>query len=181
MKVTLAGVPGSGKSTVRKKLAERYQLDIKGTGDFMRQVAQRYGYNDITRFLVEYVSNHPEIDHEVDQEQKKYGEEHNHFVLDAHLGFHFVPDSIKIFLRCDLEVAAQRILDAKRSTEEASTFEETLTAMKRRIQTMKGNFQKLYGIDFHAAENFDFVVDTSHLNPDQVFEKISHYLDSLPQ
>ena len=56
MKITLAGSPGSGKSTLRRMLAEHYGLKTKGTGDFMRELSRKHGYSDITQFLVEYVS-----------------------------------------------------------------------------------------------------------------------------
>ena len=56
MKITLAGSPGSGKSTLRRMLAEYYGLKTKGTGDFMRELSRKHGYSDITQFLVEYVS-----------------------------------------------------------------------------------------------------------------------------
>jgi len=68
MKITLAGSPGSGKSTLRQMLAEHYGLSTKGTGDFMRKLSRQYGYSDITQFLVEYVSQHPEVDQQVDDE-----------------------------------------------------------------------------------------------------------------
>ena len=76
MKITLAGSPGSGKSTLRNTLAEYYGLKIKGTGDFMRGLSKKHGYSDITKFIAEYVSEHPEMDLEVDEEQRIYGE-HN--------------------------------------------------------------------------------------------------------
>lgn len=178
MKITLAGVPGSGKSTLRNLLADHYDLKTKGTGDFMRSIAQKYGYNDITQFLVKYVSTHPEIDHEVDENQKKYGQENNDFVLDAHLGFLFVPNSIKIFLQCNPEVMAQRIFGAKRETEAAQDLQATMEANQKRVDTMKKNFKKLYGVDIHAETNFDFVIDTSHLSTKEVFEKTADYIDT---
>ena len=55
-------------------------MDVKATGDFMREAAKRHGFSDITKFLVEYVSTHPEVDREVDAEQKRFGENHDHFV-----------------------------------------------------------------------------------------------------
>ena len=60
MKITLAGSPGSGKSTLRNMLAEHYGLKIKGTGDFMRELSKKHGYSDITKFIAEYVSENPE-------------------------------------------------------------------------------------------------------------------------
>lgn len=178
MKITLAGVPGSGKSTLRNTLAQHFNLQTKGTGDFMRSIAQKYGYRDITQFLVEYVSNHPEIDHEVDDAQKEFGKVHDDFVLDAHLGFLFVPDSIKIFLKCDPMVMAQRIFQARRSTESAKNVEETLLANQKRVETMKRNFKKLYDVDAHAESNFDFVIDTTYLTTQQVADGVIAFIDS---
>ena len=178
MKITLAGVPGSGKSTLRQILAKRFNLKIKGTGDFMRTIAQKHGYNDITKFLVEYVSHHPEVDHEVDGEQKRYGEENQDFVLDAHLGFLFVPDSIKIFLKCDPEEMAQRILSAKRATEAAQDLKAAMAANQQRIQTMRENFKKLYDVDMHDEANFDFVLDTTHFTTEEVAQKVADYIES---
>ena len=177
MKITLAGVPGSGKSTLRSALAERYQLTVKGTGDFMRQKAHSHGYQDITRFLVEYVSQHPEVDREVDEDQWRYGKENDQFVLDAHLGFHFVPDSIKIFLHCDEVIAARRILEAKRNSEEAVTLDDSIGALKKRVQTMQRNFKNLYGVDIYDHGNYDCVIDTSRRSPQDAYEQVVRYIE----
>lgn len=181
MKITLAGIPGSGKSTLRAALAEHYGLILKGTGDFMREVAFRYGYNDITKFVMEYLSSHPEIDREVDEEQKKFGMENDNFVLDAHLGFLFVPDSLKIFLYCDGKTGSERIFKAQRSTEKAEDLEAMYKKNQERIEIMKRNFLTLYGIDFHDIKNFDFVIDTSQITPEEVFSKVKNYIDNKYQ
>ncbi|MGK5094936.1 (d)CMP kinase [Deltaproteobacteria bacterium TL4] len=179
MKITLAGVPGSGKSTIRQQLATHYKLEFKATGDFMRKVALKYGYQDITKFLVEYISTHPEIDYEVDAEQKLYGQTHDNFVLDAHIGFHFVPDSIKVFLECSPEVSAQRIFAARRTTEDSKSVEDTLKANKKRSQTMSRNFKKLYNVDIYNKNNYDVLVDTTYFTPDQVVEELIQKIDSI--
>lgn len=179
MKITLAGAPGSGKSTLRKLLAEHYGLEVKAVGDFMRQAAQRHGYTDITAFLCEYVTQHPEVDHQIDEEQRAYGASHSHFVLDSHVGFHFVPDSLKIRLECDVEEAARRILAARRSTEAAGTFEQAVEANRRREEAMHANFLRLYGVDIHDDRNFDITVDTSSLSPEEVFAELVRQIDAL--
>ena len=179
MKITLAGTPGSGKSTIRKMLAKNYQLEVKATGDFMREAAKRHGYSDITKFLVEYVSSHPQVDREVDEEQRRFGETHTHFVLDAHLGFHFVQDSFKICLTCSFEEAGRRIFEAKRQTEDATTVEEAVETCRRRRSTLRKNFMELYQVDIDDFKQFDLVLDTTELSPEEVYEKLIKAIDPL--
>lgn len=176
MKLTLAGPPGSGKSTIRRLLAEKHQLEIRSTGDFMRQMAEAQGYDDITRFLTEVVVGNPEIDRQLDEAQRIFGKEHQHFVLDAHLGFFCVPDSAKILLTVREDVAAERILEAGRTTESARNLEESLQANRRRYETMRENFLHLYEVDITDPANFDLIVDTSDLTPEEIVEQIDGHL-----
>ena len=177
MKITLAGVPGSGKSVLRKQLGGRYSLEVKAVGDFMREIAGRHGYTDITKFLVEYVTHHPEVDHHVDEEQQRFGASHDNFVLDSHIGFHFVPDSLKIRLTCGLEESARRILNASRTTEAARDLTQAMQANEEREDTMRRNFLKLYQVDIHDNQHFDLVVDTTPLSMEQVQEKVCAFID----
>ena len=178
MKITLAGSPGSGKSTLRKMLAKHYGLINKGTGDFMRELSQKHGYSDITQFLVEYVSEHPEVDRQIDEEQHIFGKRNDNFVLDAHLGFHFVPDSIRICLTCNLEESSQRILvDKARTTEVAKTIYESMLASQKRRDTMRRNFLSLYKVDIDDLSNFDLQIDTTNLSASEVFDRVTAFID----
>jgi CMP/dCMP kinase len=179
MKISLAGTPGSGKSTIRKMLANRYKLEVKATGDFMREAAKRHGYSDITKFLVEFVSSHPQVDREVDEEQRQFGATHSNFVLDAHLGFYFVQDSFKICLTCSFEEAGRRIFDAKRQTEDATTIEEAVETSRQRRSTMRKNFMGLYQVDIDDLNQFNLVLDTTKLSPGDVFEKLTQVIDPI--
>ena len=91
----------------------------------MRQMALEQGFQDITQFWTEFVTTHPEVDRKIDEAQRKFGEENENFVLDAHLGFHCVPDACKILLTVSEEVAAERIFSAHRATESAKNIEES--------------------------------------------------------
>ena len=176
MKLTLAGPPGSGKSTVRRMLADKYGLKIRSTGDFMRQMALEQGFQDITQFLTEFVTSHPEVDRKIDEAQRKFGEENDNFVLDAHLGFHCVPDACKILLTVGEKVAAKRIFSADRATENAKSIEESILTNRRRYLTMRQNFQRLYGVDIADPSNFDLIIDTSKLTPEEILHQIDTHL-----
>ena len=176
MKLTLAGPPGSGKSTVRRMLADKYGLKIRSTGDFMRQMALEQGFQDITQFLTEFVTSHPEVDRKIDEAQRKFGEENDNFVLDAHLGFHCVPDACKILLTVGEKVAAKRIFSADRATESAKNIEESILTNRQRYLTMRQNFQRLYGVDIADPANFDLIIDTSQLTPEGILHQIDTHL-----
>ena len=178
MKITLAGSPGSGKSTLRNKLAEHFGLKIKGTGDFMRELSKKHGYSDITNFIAEYVSDNPEIDLKIDEDQRIYGKENDDFVLDAHLGFYFVPDSIRICLRCDTVESARRIMeDKERTTEDAKTFSESIQSSVKRREVMRKNYYNLYQVDIDDPKNFDYILDTTSLSYEEVFEKVMSFIE----
>ena len=145
----------------------------------MREMSCKHGYSDITEFLVEYVSEHPEVDHQVDEEQRIFGKENDNFVLDAHLGFHFVPDSIRICLICDLEEAARRILDdIGRTSENATNIIDSMAASKKRRDTMQKNYLSLYQVDINDRLNFDLVLDTTTLSSEEAFELVSTFINS---
>ena len=77
-------------------------------------------------------------------------------MLDAHLGFNFVPDSIRICLRCDTAESARRILeDKKRTTEDAKTFSESIESSVKRREVMRKNYYNLYQVDIDDPDNFD--------------------------
>ena len=98
--------------------------------------------------------------------------------MDAHLGFYFVPDSIRICLICDLEEAARRILeDTGRTTEDATTINDSIDSSKKRRDTMRRNFLSLYKVDIDDRSNFDLLLDTSSLSSADVFERVSTFID----
>jgi len=94
------------------------------------------------------------------------------------LGFYFVPDSIRICLICDLEEAARRILeDTGRTTEDATTINDSIDSSKKRRDTMRRNFLSLYKVDIDDRSNFDLLLDTSSLSSADVFERVSTFID----
>jgi cytidylate kinase len=116
------------------------------------------------------------VDRKIDEAQRKFGEENDNFVLDAHLGFHCVPDACKILLTVSEEVAAERIFSAHRATESAKNIEESILTNRQRYRTMRQNFQRLYGVDIADPANFDLIIDTSQLTPEGILYQIDTHL-----
>lgn len=174
--ITLGGLPGSGKSTVRDLLAEKLGYQSFYTGGYSRKLAAERGltldeWND-------HVAQDKALDELIDAEQKRINEEEDEFVVDAHIGFHFLPNSFKVFLTVPIEVSAQRILnDAQDQTrieagDVMQNFEEAVERIKKRIANHEYRYKKHYDVDVYDPEQFDLVIDTSEIKPDEVVDKI---------
>ena len=103
MIITISGALGSGKSTVAKILVQKFNLKHYSTGDFMREIAVKRGITLLE--LSKLAETDKSIDEELDERQIKLGEEEDNFIIDARLGWHFIPNSIKIFLDVTLYVS----------------------------------------------------------------------------
>ncbi|MFA6072673.1 MAG: cytidylate kinase family protein [Candidatus Woesearchaeota archaeon] len=177
MKITISGTLGSGKSTVGKLLAKELNYNYYYTGGITRNMAEKKGMT-----LLEFTKlreTHPEINLEIDEYQRKIGEKENNFVIDGHLGFHFVPDSIKIFLKCDLQTATTRILKSlkegnkQRITEGLETnHDKIINSLEQRHATEVKQYVELYNVDIDDESNFDIVIDTSNISPEEICKNI---------
>ena len=77
-----------------------------------------------------------------------------------------------------MEEASKRILkDNRRSNESAKTIKDSIYASKKRMDTMKKNFYKLYKIDINDPLNFDFLLDTTRLSSSEVFNQVTAFID----
>lgn len=108
------------------------------------------------------------IDRTLDEHNVEIGKGSN-IVIDSRLGFHFIPDSFKVFLDIDNRVAAERILknvqdNHHRKNEARYEFNsiDTISAsITTRLESEKHRYHSIYNIPDHtAAENFDLVIHT---------------------
>ena len=152
-KITISGLVGSGTSSLAKALGN-FGFEYKSTGDFFKALASE---NKMTPAdFADYCKAHPKYDRMVDEETARYGRSHDSFALDSRLAWHFIPDSLKVKLYCDLNTRAARIL-----SREGGNIETIREDTKRRDESDRLRYLELYGIeDFNADENFDLVLDS---------------------
>ncbi len=174
--ITISGRPGSGKSVVAKELAKKLSLDHFSTGDFMRDMAAKRGMT-LLELSKEAQSDGGKIDKILDDRLAKLGKTKHGFVMDARLGFHFIPHSIRVFLDVNPDIAAKRIFDARRGGVEISkTLAEAKKEIQKRTAIERKRYKKYYGVDYLVKKNYDLVVDTNKSNVKQVVEKIIKFL-----
>lgn len=175
MIITLSGRPGSGKSVVASRLAEALGVAHASAGDFMREIARERGMSilELSRLAEEDDS----IDAEIDARTVRLAEEAEDLVVDARLGWHFVPSSVKVFLEVSREVAARRIYEARRGTERENVdLETTRGAIEARTESERERYLGYYGLDYTDHGHYDLVVDTSDLTVEEVVDRIVGYL-----
>lgn len=170
--ISLGGELASGKGTVSKILMERLNFGVYRNGDYFRKLAKDMGM-DVTSFNV-YVELHPEIDRKIEYSAKEYAQTHDNFIIDARLGWYAVPESFKVYLKVDIDVAAKRALEDKerKGTENFATLEEQKKDMQLRYKLENERYFNLYGVRKDDESNYDLVIDTTKLTPEQVADKI---------
>jgi len=167
MIITVSGRPGSGKSAVAKRVADALQMRHVSAGDFMREMATERGLTILE--LSRSAEDADAIDREIDDRTVRLAAESDSFVMDARLGWHFIPHSFKVFLEVRPETAAERIYSAQRGAEhENVSLEDTKRAIRSRMESEKARYMAYYGLDYADHSQYDLVVDTSARTIDEV-------------
>ena len=169
-KISLTGDLGSGKSHVSRLLSENLGFRIVSTGSIQREIAAKYGMTTLE--LNEYTKTHPEIDDEIDGTITKLQEAEESLIFDSRLAWHFAPKSFKVYLTVNIDEAARRIFYDKRTSENYSDIEEAKNKIRARRKSELERFKDYYNIDYSDLKNYDLIVDTTKITPEEVCGKI---------
>jgi len=184
--ITLSGKPGSGKSSTADKVAELLGYTRHSSGDLVRRVLQRNGLT-----LEEYnkkASDDHDLDDQIDEELRNLRDQED-IIVDSRLGFYWLPESFKVYLDLNLDVATARIFkdvtaNSSRTGVEGgdSSLQAVAHSVSDRMIDEQSRFQKLYGVDPYDESHFDFIIDTARHNPHSVaiavFDAYKEWLDT---
>lgn len=173
MIITITGKPCSGKGTVAKEFCNKFNFEYICTGDMFREYAKQFGYDNILIFQ-EQDQNVKKIDKLVDDKIYKIGKtrQNENILIDSRLAWHFIPNSFKVFIDVDENVAGERLLSADRETEKTTSLADAINQLKSRWKVENDRYEELYGVNNLNAENYDFIVDSSNLSPSEIVKKI---------
>ncbi|MBW2977371.1 cytidylate kinase family protein [Candidatus Woesearchaeota archaeon] len=174
MIITIGGTIGSGKSTAAKLLAKKLGYKHYSMGDLQREIAEQRKISLLELSKLEEKDR--SIDEEVDQTQINLGRNKDNFIMDTHLGFHFIPKSIKIYIDADFKERAKRIFADKVRKELNINMENTKKNIKTREASEKKRFKEYYNLDPHNKQHYDLVVDTTNITPEKVVDKILEFV-----
>ncbi len=170
--ITVSGKPGSGKSSTADRVAELLGYTRYSSGDLVREMTRkrRISLRDYNLMA----EKNPEMDMQIDEELRKLRDNRD-IVIDSRLGFYWIPESFKVYLDLDPDVAIARIykdasLNVGRSGsgEGTSDMSTVIDEVEARLQNERRRFKKLYNINPYNIENFDLIVDTSRHSPQTV-------------
>jgi len=174
MIITIGGTAGSGKSTVAKILAKKLGFNHYSMGDLQREIAEERKISLLELSKLEEKDR--SIDEEVDQKQIDLGRKEDNFVIDSRLGFHFIPHSLKIYLDCDFEERAKRILADRIRKEHNINLENTKKNMMEREKSEKKRYKEYYNLDPSDKKQYDLIIDTTSMSPEKTVDKILEFI-----
>ncbi len=172
--ITISGSIGSGKTSTANRVAELLGYQRFSTGGFMRKMAEDRGMSLIE--LSKIAEHDPTIDAAIDAELMRQNDNHS-LVIDSRLGFHFLPDTFKVYIHLPLAIAVERIMEDKknnplRSVEHEVSRDEVVHAVERRTTSERKRYRDLYGVTVDDADNFDLVISSEHMNLEEVAHAI---------
>jgi cytidylate kinase len=181
--VCISGMAGTGKSTLAKKLAEKYGLRYHSGGDALKALAAEEGYDSSSRGwwespeglgFLEKRENDLKFDKAVDDKLLEYAQQGG-VLLDSWTMPWLLKGGFKIWLMASVDKRAERIAERdKLSTEEA------LQVLKEKEARTKSIYRKLYGFTLgEDLKPFNLVLDTDNLNASEVFQALCMVMDNI--
>lgn len=171
MIITISGTPGSGKSTLSKFLASKLNAERIYVGGMRRELARKKKMT--LGELNEYALTHPETDVDVDKEaaQKalRLEKEGKMVMVEGRTQYHFLPQSIKMYLKVDFEEGVNRIwvdlqhkgLQQERNEGKINSREDLKRHLQQRQKNDVQRYKKYYGINPYDEKQYDIVIDTT--------------------
>lgn len=165
MIIAIAGLIGVGKSTVARRLAERFGLRYVSAGEVFRDLARRKSLSvlEINRLA----ESQPELDRDLDRMQAERARE-GPCVVESRLAGWMVQADVKVWLRAPIDVRAGRV-----AAREGMTVEDARSDVESREESERRRYRELYGIDINDLSPYDLVIDTSRWDVESIVDAIA--------
>lgn len=170
--ITLSGKPGSGKSSTADRVAELLSYTRYSAGDLVRSLIRKKGIT-LDEFNKMATEDH-KLDHDIDEELRNLRTVKD-VVIDSRLGFYWIPESFKVYLDLDMDVATARIYKDSVSNELREygadnnySIQDVQKLVTARLENEKHRFKTLYGVNPYSNANFDLIINTSRHSPQTV-------------
>jgi cytidylate kinase len=176
--VIISGMPSSGKTTIAKKVAERFGLKYLSGGDLLKDIAVSKGYEETgeewwdtdvgMRFLEERKKSY-KFDILIDQQLEKAIDQGG-VVVTSPTAPWLVKKGVKIWLKAHTEVRTQRL-----ALRDKITNEKALKIIIKRDSENINLYKKIYGFTIGKDLSvFHLVLDTDNISKNDVIEIVCY-------
>ncbi len=168
MKITIFWLAWSGTSTIWKLLAEKLDYKFMSSWNIMRWWAEEL-WLSIYDFEDKIVKNNDSLDIKLDKTVANFWKDNDSFIFESRLAWNFIPDSYKIYLKCDELERYNRI-----QSRELLMLDKIIYKTKKRENEVTERYWKIYPeIQFPPNDNmFDLVIDVTDILPDEIINII---------
>ncbi len=182
MIISLSGAHGSGKSTLAQRLAVTLGWPRYYMGGLRREAAAKRGLT-----LAEYNAlgeKDPETDKEVDEYQRRLGQEQDNFIIEGRTSWYFIPHSLKIYLDVDEDEGAERVFghlqqeNKRNEGGRSDTVSAVKESLRARLASDNLRYQQYYGIEVYNQKNYDFYINTTNLSSEEAFQQVYSFIRS---
>jgi len=173
MIITIGGNVGAGKTTLANNLANELHFAQLYVGDILREMAAEKNLS-IEQFYAQ-LKEDPAIEQAVDQRQATMMREKDDLIVQGRVAWYFAKTSpfkvFNILLVVDPATGGVRASEKKENV--GKTTDEMVIATADREKMERERYKMLYGIEDHLdPKQYDFVLDTTSLTEQEVFDKV---------
>ncbi len=173
MIITIGGNVGAGKTTLANNLANELHYQQLYVGGIFRDMAAEKNLT-IEQFYAQ-LKEDPALEQAVDQRQATMMREKDDLIVQGRVAWYFAKSSpfkvFNILLTVSPVIGAERVGEKKENVGKAA--DEVAAATGEREKMERERYKMLYGIENHLdPKQYDFVLDTTSLTEQEVFDKV---------
>ena len=167
--IAVAGLPGTGTTTLCRILSPRLRLPHVYAGQIFRDMAKEHsmGVNEFG----EYAETHPEIDIELDRRMIDVARK-GEAILEGRMAAWQMREAhasgLKVLLEAPEEVRARRVADR----EGVKDGMHVLAQNRHREASEAKRYREFYGFDPNDPRHYDLVIDSSTRTPEAIADLV---------
>jgi predicted cytidylate kinase len=166
--ITLGGLPGSGKTTVARILADKLKMEYINAGDIFRNLAAKKGMT-LEEFGF-FAERNPNIDKAIDKKLLEIARRDN-VILEGRLAGIMLElndmEALKVWLEAPLEVRVERI-----SGRDSKSSEASLADTQAREKSEWDRYYNIYHVDIRDLDVYNLVIQTQDRTPEDIADEI---------
>ncbi len=168
MIITLGGLPGSGKTTVARILADKLKMEYINAGDIFRNLAAKKGMT-LEEFGF-FAERNPNIDKAIDKKLLEIARRDN-VILEGRLAGIMLElndvEALKVWLEAPLDVRVKRI-----SGRDIKSSEAALADTQMREKSEWDRYYNIYHVDIRDLSVYNLVIKTQDRTPEEIADEI---------